>query len=101
MIRMGSVMKFEWNRQKAISNFKKHQIDFEEAVSIFRDPFAKIFNDVWHSENEHRELIIGYSYKHRLLIVSFIERDENVVRIVSARKTTARERLDYEENQRQ
>ncbi len=46
---MDSVMKFEWDRQKAIYNFKKHQIDFEEAVSTFRDPFAKIFNDVWHS----------------------------------------------------
>jgi len=33
--------------------------DFDEAVSTFRDPFAKIFNDVWHSENEHCELIIG------------------------------------------
>lgn len=92
-------MKFEWDRQKSIANLKKHKISFDEAATAFRDPFAKIFDDVWHAEHEHREILIGYSQKHHLLLISFTEREEDVVRIISARKATSRERTDYENNQ--
>ncbi len=70
-------------------------VTFEEAVTVFRDALASIFDDEVHSEEEFRELIIGYSSKNRLLIVSFAERDD-VIRVISARKADAKERNDYE-----
>lgn len=86
---------FCWDRRKAATNAAKHNVTFEEAASVFRDSTAVIFDDDRHSEDEHREFIIGYSARHRLLIVSFTERDDTV-RIISARKATKREQTDYE-----
>lgn len=65
---------------------------------MFRDPQAVIFDDEHHSEDELREIIIGHSIAGRLVVVSFTERAENLVRIISARQTTKKEREDYEEN---
>lgn len=87
---------FEWDARKAASNLRKHEVSFEEAMRVFGDPLAKIFDDPAHSEGERRELIVGHSSPRRLLIVSFVERG-NAVRILSARRTTRRERRDYEE----
>jgi hypothetical protein len=64
---------------------------------VFADPLAKIFNDPGHSGDEPRELIIGRSAEHRLLIVSFTDRGSRP-RVIGARETTARERRDYEQN---
>jgi uncharacterized DUF497 family protein len=89
-------LRFEWDRRKALANLVKHGISFEEAMSIFGDPLARIFDDPNHSVAETRELIIGLSPKQRLLVVCFIERGDTV-RIFSARKATLRERQDYEE----
>lgn len=88
---------FEWDAAKAAANFKKHDVGFEEALTVFADPLAAIFDDPDHSVDERRELIIGHSTKQRLLIVSFTERDDRV-RIIAARNVTARERQDYEQN---
>jgi uncharacterized DUF497 family protein len=52
--------------------------------------------DEWNSFGENRELIIGLSYQKRLLIVLFTERQENLIRIISSRLATAKERKDYE-----
>jgi uncharacterized DUF497 family protein len=93
-------VKFEWDHKKAGLNLKKHGISFKEASTVFRDPLALIFDDEAHSGQEHREIIIGHSTKNHLLLVCFIERVENVVRIISARSATKREREDYEENRR-
>jgi hypothetical protein len=60
---------------------------------------AAIFDDDEHSEQEYRELIIGYSHRNRLLIVLFTERDE-VIRIISARKANTDERTTYEQSKR-
>jgi uncharacterized DUF497 family protein len=90
-------LKFEWDRKKAASNLSKHGVSFEEALSIFGDPLARIFDDEDHSIEEQREIIIGHSVKKRLLVVCFTSRGESV-RIFSARKATRRERKDYEEN---
>lgn len=88
---------FEWDGRKATENLKKHGVAFEEALSVFADPLARIFDDPDHSDDEQRELIIGHSAKQRLLIVSFTERAPRT-RIIGAREATARERSDYEEN---
>lgn len=91
-------MKFEWDREKAASNLKKHQVSFDEATTIFADSLALIFDDEEHSESEYREIIIGHSVLNRLLLVCFTERAEDVVRIFSARLATKKERKEYEQN---
>jgi uncharacterized protein len=91
-------MRFEWDPGKAQSNIRKHGVSFDEAVTVFKDPLALIFDDITHSEQEHREIIIGISALRRMVLVCFVERIENVVRIISARPTTRREIKDYEEN---
>jgi uncharacterized protein len=94
-------MRFEWDRQKAALNIKRHDnISFDEASTVFDDPLAYIFDDKEHSQNESRELIIGHSLLGHLLIVSFTERAKDVIRIISARSATNAERKDYEENAR-
>ncbi len=90
-------LKFEWDRKKAASNLSKHGVSFEEALTAFADPLARIFDDEDHSIEEQREIIIGHSVKERLLVVCFAARGGSV-RIFSARKATKRERKDYEEN---
>jgi hypothetical protein len=89
---------FEWNREKERINFAKHGITFEEAKTVFFDPFAKIFDDNYHSFGENREIIIGHSQMNQLLLVVFVERLQNRIRIISARLATKNERKDYEEN---
>ena len=88
---------FEWDAQKAAENLRNHRVAFDEAVTVFVDPLAKIFDDPDHSGEERRELIIGHSAEQRLLVVSFTDRGPRT-RIISARQATARERRDYEEN---
>ena len=66
---------FEWDARKASENLKKHGVAFDEALTVFADPLARIFDDPDHSEHERRELIIGHSAGQRLLIVSFTERE--------------------------
>ncbi len=90
-------LKFEWDRRKAGSNRSKHGVPFEEALTVFADGLARIFDDEDHSIEEQREIIIGHSAKGRLLVVCFMSQGESV-RIFSARKVTRRERKDYEEN---
>lgn len=92
-------LRFAWDPNKAVINKREHEgVTFEEAATVFRDPLAYIFDDEWHSDEEYRELIIGYSHRDRLLIVSFTERGE-VIRIISARKADGGERADYENTQ--
>ena len=90
-------LRFEWDPRKAAANLSKHGVQFEEALTVFGDPLAKIFDDEDHSVTEQREIIIGHSAKGRLLVVSFVARGETV-RVLSARRAARRERKDYEEN---
>jgi uncharacterized DUF497 family protein len=89
-------LEFGWDDQKAASNQQKHRVTFEESATVFADPLAAIFDDEAHSQEEHREIIIGHSARERLVVVSFTER-AGVIRIISARRATKRERQDYEE----
>lgn len=90
---------FEWSASKALLNAEKHGVTFDEAVTVFRDPLARIFDDPVHSTGEHRELLVGHSRRARLLIVSFAELDGRI-RIISARRTTRCERQEYEQGTR-
>ena len=92
-------LEFEWDAKKAEANRANHGVDFEEALTIFRDPLARIFTDEEHSGDEPREIIIGNSTSHRLILACFTVRGTRV-RIISARKATPLERKDYEENVR-
>ncbi|MBI3016009.1 MAG: BrnT family toxin [Candidatus Tectomicrobia bacterium] len=90
-------LRFEWDPKKAAANLAKHGVSFEEGLTAFSDPLARIFDDEDHSSEEEREIIIGHSTQHRLLLVCFTARGASI-RIFSARKATRRERQDYEEN---
>lgn len=90
-------MKFEWDLRKADQNLKKHKVSFEDASTVFFDDLAKITFDPDHSEDEHRQILIGHSYDKKLLFVVHIAYEEkNVIRIISARKATKKERHDFE-----
>lgn len=87
---------FEWDEDKAEENLKKHGVGFEEAKTIFNDPFSITIYDNEHSSNEERYVDIGLSLKGRLIVVSYTERKENI-RIISSRKATKKEQKIYEE----
>ena len=91
------IQTFEWDYHKALINKKAHNVSFEEAKSVYGDMFACIFEDIDHSVNENREIIIGFSEMNRLLTIVFTERNNNI-RIISARKSTKKERNLYEKN---
>ena len=88
-------MRFEWHRAKAEENLRQHRVSFDEAVTVFYDPLSATFDDEEHSAHEARFITIGYSARGRLLVVAHTERGAGV-RIVSARRATARERKRHE-----
>jgi len=90
------MIEFEWDAAKAAANFKKHQISFDEAKSIFFDEFGVQFFDDQNSSDEDRFLMLGMSSSAKLLIVCHCERDHGAtIRIISARKATKRESAFY------
>ena len=88
-------MEFEWDREKAAQNQEKHEISFDEAVTIFHDPLAATFDDPDHSTGERRFVTVGYSSQNRLIVVAHTERSETI-RIISARLATPQERKRHE-----
>ena len=92
-------MRFTWNSRKAAQNRKKHGVSFEEAITVFSDRTAVIFDDDKHSDDEYREFIIGFSQQSRLLVIFFVERD-NTIRIISARRATQIETTNHEKAKR-
>ena len=90
-------LQFEWDRDKAISNFAKHGIRFEEAKTVFEhDPNSITFPDPAHSVDEARYIEIGFSAQGQLLVIVYVERDDRI-RIISARKATSREAKLYDQ----
>ena len=91
------MIEFEWNSAKAISNLTKHKVSFEEAQSVFFDEYAQQFYDTESSEDEDRFFMLGKSTKSRVLVVVHCERDGGeIIRIISARKATSKERKFYQ-----
>ena len=89
---------FEWHEAKSKENLRKHNISFDQAKSVFSDPFLLTFPDAGHSEMEERFVNIGRSPKGNVLIVIHTEREESI-RIISCRKATASECKIYEEGE--
>lgn len=87
---------FDWDEEKAEINFKKHKVGFEEAKSVFGDPFSITVDDPDHSKEEQRFIDIGKSFGGKLLVLVYAERG-NKTRIISCRKATRMERKKYEE----
>lgn len=93
-----SDLRFEWNDRKEKENLKKHGIAFQEAKSAFLDENARVIADPEHSEDEDRFVLLGLSIKLRLLVVVHCYREnDQLIRIISARKAHRSERRQYSE----
>lgn len=88
-------LQIEWDPGKAASNLRKHRVSFEEASTAFADPLSLTIPDPGHSESEERCILLGVATSGRLLVVVHTEREDSI-RIISARKATKRERVQYE-----
>jgi uncharacterized DUF497 family protein len=88
-------MIFDWDDDKAESNKKKHGVSFAEAATAFSDPNAIEFFDAKNSEKEERWILVGLSARSHVLLVVFVEREEKLIRIVSARKAVKEEMNQY------
>jgi uncharacterized protein len=88
-------MQFEWHPAKAERNQAKHGVSFDEAETVFDDPLYVGFPDPAHSVGEQRFLLLGRSFRGRLLVVAHTDRGQ-VTRLISAREMTKRERRIYE-----
>ena len=91
-------MEFEWDSAKAESNLRKHEVPFDEAETVFGDPYAVTFDDPDHSDEEPRYIIFGHSLRARLLTVCYTER-RGKIRIISARRSAPWERRVYGQGQ--
>ena len=89
-------LRFQWDEQKNLLNIKKHQVSFDEAKTVFLDANARIIDDPDHSDEEDRFIIMGISQKLRILVVCHCYREQDeIVRIISARKATKNEVIIY------
>ncbi len=87
---------FEWDPEKSASNEAKHGVTFDEAATVFVDEAALLLDDPEHSESEDRFLLLGLSARVRILVVVHCYREsDSVIRIISARKASRRERSQY------
>ncbi len=86
---------FEWNEEKAQWNEAKHGVSFEEAKTVFNDPFAMTVSDTGHSSKEERSLDIGLSTEGKLLVVWYNENSKRI-RIIGSRKASKAEERAYE-----
>jgi uncharacterized DUF497 family protein len=91
-------MRFSWDPRKAKANERKHGITFEEASSAFFDEDALVMDDPDHSDDEDRFVLLGLSYRLRLVVVCHALREEaDLIRLISARKAVKQERTQYSE----
>jgi uncharacterized protein len=91
-----SELRFVWDPKKNETNRKKHGVSFDEAQTVFFDENAIEFYDPDHSDEEDRFLLLGLSFRLRVLVVCHCYREsQEVIRIISARKATRKERSHY------
>jgi len=91
-----SSLRIEWDPRKAAANRRKHGVSFEEARTVFFDERGRLIDDPDHSEDEERFDLLGLSSSLRLLVVCHCYRGQGgVIRIISARRATARESKFY------
>lgn len=96
------MIRFEWDKEKAKANEKKHGVTFEEASTVFDDPYAVFIEDRV-VDGEQRWHVIGMSTGMLVLLVAHtlrLDRNEasEIARIISARQTTRKEQKLYGEN---
>jgi uncharacterized DUF497 family protein len=93
-------VRFEWDPDKAASNFKRHGLQFDEASTVFGDRLARTDPDPDHSESEERFTTIGMTLQGRVVVVWHTDRvgadGEDVIRLIGGRVATASERRVYE-----
>jgi uncharacterized DUF497 family protein len=87
-------MKFEWDEHKNRVNIQKHDVDFRDAVYVFSDHLALSMPDEF-AEDEERWLLLGMNLKQQVLLVVHTFRENDVIRIISARKASQREKATY------
>ena len=87
-------MRFEWDPAKATANLKRHRVSFHDAAAVLEDPLSTTFPDKAHSTDEVRFITIGATRQGGVPVVAHTER-EDVIRIISARRATRREREFY------
>jgi len=87
---------FSWDARKAVTNYAKHSVPFEEAATVFTDPDALQWEDLQHSQAERRLRRLGRSYEGRVLLVVHAVRrmkdGKETIRIISARQASRKER---------
>jgi hypothetical protein len=88
-------LRFEWDKRKNRSNIRRHGVPFEEAQTVFTDENGLLIDDPDHSEAEDRFVLIGLSFGIRLLVVCHCYRQDDVIRIISARKANRSEAVSY------
>ena len=89
-------LRIEWDEKKSQANRKKHGVSFEEARTVFYDESAIQFYDPDHSDEEDRFILLGLSFKPRVLVVCHCFREtETLVRIISARRADKDEEREY------
>lgn len=89
-------LSFEWDGKKGRENAKKHGVSFEEAQTVFLDENAVRFYDPDHSQDEDRFILLGMSFRLRVLVVCHCLREsDSVIRIISARKVDKQEEKGY------
>ena len=92
------MLRFDWDERKNKRNRAKHDVWFEEAQSVFNDPYGRLFFDSEHSDEEDRFILLGVSHTGRVLIVVHCYKEsDSLIRIISARKATKKEIRFYEE----
>jgi uncharacterized protein len=89
-------VRITWDPDKAVANLHKHVVDFRDAATVFRDPLSTTFPSEDHSKSEARFLTIGEAANGELLVVAHTEEDD-IIRVISARRATRQERRFYEE----
>ncbi|MDF3822393.1 BrnT family toxin [Leptospira sp. 96542] len=95
-------MRFEWDTDKELSNLNKHQISFTKAAFVFADPKTIFLPDPDHSDGEIREIALGKIENITIAVVIFVDRsnkEEEVIRIISARRATLKEEAQYYSNE--
>lgn len=92
------MLKFAWDEIKARVNENKRAVSFSEASTVFFNPHARVIDDPDHSQEEERFVILGLSQAPRLIVVVHCYREQDdLIRIISARKATKGEARWYHE----
>ena len=89
-------IRFEWDEAKNATNIKKHGVSFDEAQTVFLDENAIRYFDPDHSQDEDRFIMLGMSFKLRVLVVCHCFRlSDSIIRLISARRANRKESQDY------